>query len=128
MVLRVRLRSNAEIGGERSLCHMGTIVELALNIRHVRMAHSHVPNELRFFATARMPFLPVLYCCRQAITAFAEHMRPHRRGKKPEWTGFPTKIAVHLSGRFPASKPLENRNEVHHDEVCADITRLSSAA
>src|SRR5215831_10250206 len=125
MVLRVRLRSNAEIGNERSLCHMGTIVELALNIRHVGMTHSHVPNERRFFAIARMPFLPVLHCRRQAITVFTEHMRPHRRGKMPEWASVLTKIAVHLSGRFPASKPFENRNEVHHDQICTYITGVS---
>src|SRR6516165_9134025 len=106
---------------------MGTIVEGALNIRHVGMPHSHVSNERRFFAIERMPFLPVLHCRRQAITVLPEHMRPHRRGKIPEWASVLTKSAVHLSGRFPASKPLENRNEVHHDEVCADITRASSA-
>src|SRR6516164_1608398 len=103
---------------------MGAIAELWLNIPHVVMPLSHVPNERRS-AIAPMPFLflllPVLHCRRQAITAFAEHMRPHRRGKIPEWASVLTKIAVHLSGRFPASKPLENRSEVHHDEVCADI-------
>src|SRR6516164_8564936 len=107
---------------------MGTIVEPALNIRHLRMPHSHVPNERRFFAIERMPFLPVLHCRRQAITALPEHMRPRRRGKIPEWASVLTKIAVHLSGRFPASKPLENRNEVQHDEVCTDITLRDSSS
>src|SRR5262245_21186751 len=106
---------------------MGTIVEGALNICHVGIPHSHVPKELRFFAIARMPFPPVLHCRRQAITAFAKYVWPHCRGKLPEWASVLTKSAVHLSGRFPASKPLENRNEVHHDEVCADITRAFSA-
>jgi hypothetical protein len=106
---------------------MGAVVELLLNIPHVGVSHRDVPNQLRFFATPFMPYRPIFHCRRQAITTFAKYVWPHCLREVLEWSSLFVIIAIHLSGRFRASKPLENRNEVHHDEVCAFVTRVSSA-
>ena len=59
------------------------------------------------------------------MTPITEHQRPHGRGKVPEGTCLVVGNAVYYSGRFLASKPLEYRSKVHHEQVCTYVTRLS---
>src|SRR5262245_64512522 len=56
----------------------------------------------------------------------AKHHLPYGLSKPPERSGLGVVSPVYPPCSFPLSKQFEDCSEIQHDEVCADITRLSS--